>query len=373
MLPTNATSEATPLNSEAARTAFRRPPRRRRVARAILIFFLAGIIFGNLVVYFHAYRMTHFSASGTRTGRPEKLNPLQRVVVLLGGVNIPKPQNKRTPSALGLPYTTVHIASPQNNATLECWLIEPPREVSTSSTITTTSVAGTKNPTTGTVLLFHGYAASKSSLLDEAKVFSDLGWRCILTDFYGSGSSSRRDTSIGYHEAHDVRAVLRYAAAHTTAPIVLYGKSMGAAAILRAISLDPNDATALIIESPFDRVISTAGNRFRTIGLPAFPFAQLITFWGGIQNNFPATNHNPVDYAKAVAIPTLHMAGSRDTRVTPEQTKSIFKNLGNPASSKLIFFDAAHTSFNRTHPKRWHSEVASFIAGVTAHQLKASH
>ena len=47
----------------------------------------------------------------------------------------------------------------------------------------------------GTVILFHGHAASKDSQLREASVFHGMGFNAFLVDFYGSGGSGGNETS----------------------------------------------------------------------------------------------------------------------------------------------------------------------------------
>ena len=61
------------------------------------------------------------------------------------------------------------------------------------------------------VILFHGYAAEKSSVLNEASVFLELGLSVLLVDFRGSANSSESYTTVGYDEAEDVAAAVCYA------------------------------------------------------------------------------------------------------------------------------------------------------------------
>jgi uncharacterized protein len=178
------------------------------------------------------------------------------------------------------------------------------------------------------VIMFHGYAACKSDLLVPAADFHKMGYDLLLIDFRGSGGSTGQETSIGFNESKDVAQAVRYANNQwPDRDIILYGVSMGSAAILRAIAFEGVKANAVIIESPFDSLINTVGNRFKIMGLPTFPAAQLLVFWGGVQQGFNGFNHNPVEYAKSVNCPVLLMQGERDTRATPEQAKTVFDNL----------------------------------------------
>jgi pimeloyl-ACP methyl ester carboxylesterase len=264
----------------------------------LLITFLVGVgIAGvNAVAYMQARAMTHFSDAGVRTKRPEKLNWVEIATVLVRGVNVPRPENPATPAEMGLPFET-HRFSTSHGPVLEAWYV-PQRE---------------DRPL---VLIFHGYAASKAALLPVASAIHELGYSVLLVDFYGSGGSSGTDTSLGYFEAGDVAASVEYAR-HTwpRRKIVLYGFSMGGAAVLGAIAIQGVRPDAIVLEATFDSLLNTAKNRFRTMGLPATPLAELLLFWGGIQWGFDPFSHKPVDYARSVVCPSLILHGETDARV----------------------------------------------------------
>jgi uncharacterized protein len=134
---------------------------------------------------------------------------------------------------------------------------------------------------------------------------------------------------------------------------------MGSAAILRAIAREGVTADAVIIETPFDRLINTARNRFNLMGLPAFPAAELLVFWGGVQQGFNGFEHNPVEYARSVKCPVLMMHGERDSRVTAEQARSIFDNLDGLKRFRL--FDVSHEVIAVARPEEWREQVIDFL------------
>jgi uncharacterized protein len=319
---------------------------RRHPWLAAILCLAAAFALLNIVAFAHAWRMTHFTVAGTRTTNPGQMSPLRKLGVLCGGVTVPRPRTARTPDAIGLPYETRNLTT-GDGIRIEFWRI------------------ACGNPK-GIVALFHGYAACKSDLLDEAGAFHALGFECVLADFRGSGGSDGRVTTIGHDEAMDVAAVLRHVRAGSgETPVILYGKSMGAAAILRAIAMEGAHPHAIIIESPFDRMLSTVANRFRSMGLPAFPFSQLLVFWGGAQHGYWGFAHNPVDYAGRVNCPALVMCGSDDPRARPEEVRSVHACLrGEKALAE--FPGAGHVSLVRSNPDRWRSEVRGFVSKLRA-------
>ena len=295
----------------------------------------------NSVAFMHAWRMTHFTNRGTRTPNPEQLSLVQRLWTVTTGVVIPRPLNRETPDNHNLGFETLRTST-ADGAMLESWFV--PHETAKA-----------------TVVLFHGYAACKSDCLSEAAAFHEMNMNAMLVDFRGSGGSSGKTTSLGFYEAIDVDCAVRTARAlSANLPIVLYAKSLGSAAVLRACAALGTTVDALILECPFDRLLSTAANRFRSMGLPAAPFAQLLVFWGGMQCGFNAFTHNPVEYASNVRTPCLLFAGQDDTRVLPAQSASIFEHLAGP-KKMVIVKGAGHISYFGYDAGLWRSEVTEFI------------
>lgn len=113
-------------------------------------------------------------------------------------------------------------------------------------------------PSRGTVLLFHGDANCKAGVLREADVMRRAGYDAFLVDFRGCGGSSGSVTTIGYREADDVAEAVNYVRQKLKPRrVVVYSRPMGAAAALRAVSTGKVSPDAMILESPFDRMLTT--------------------------------------------------------------------------------------------------------------------
>lgn len=318
---------------------------RRRWRKIFIIgglLLLAGFILLNVMAYRQVWAMTHFvrSGSGERTEPPEKLSSLGKVKVLFTGVSIPRPENQRTPMDLGLAFETHHFAGAKG-LELEAWQIPH---------VTAKTV----------VVLFHGYAAAKDSQLETAKALNELGYECWLVDFHGNGGSAGDTTSIGWDESKGVAASFRFVKERAAGKkIVLLGSSLGAVAILRAVAHEGVAPDGLILECPFNSLLTTTGNRFRAMKLPAFPLAHLLVFWGGKQHGFDGFTHNPAEYAKAVKCPTLLLIGDTDARVTLANIEEVRENL--PKDSKFhVFRDTGHESYLKKWPEEWKGLVVTF-------------
>ena len=213
--------------------------------------------------------------------------------------------------------------------------------------------------------MFHGHGASKSSLLNDAVQLHELGYTTVLIDFPGYGGSPGTMTTIGYSEADAVAAAWDWNRTKL-GPTVLHGVSMGAAAIMRAVSLGRVAPDAVILEAPFDRLLSTVGHRFEIMGLPSFPFAELLLFWGGRIAGMNSFAHNPVDYARNIHCPVLLLAGDKDRYVLPRETQGIFAALNTPKA--LHFFSGlSHQDFAKIRPLEWREQVSGFLTNNLPH------
>jgi len=319
---------------------------RRRPFRSLAIALVVAFVGLNVLAYLHAQAMLTFDSSAARTASPQALSLGEKLRVLACGVSIPRPENLRTPEALGLPFTTFRLRV-EDGVTLEAWQIDAtqPR---------------------GTVLMFHGYSASRASLLAEANVFHELGYSVVLVDFRGSGGSDFNTTTLGFAEAGEVASTFNNTRAQGVLPRphVLYGQSMGGAAILRAVAIYHGiQPDGIILDSVFDRMLGTVRNRFELMKLPSFPTAELLVFWGGRQAGFDGFSHNPADYARRCACPALVQIGALDRNVGQEESRALFDALAGP-KQYAVFDTAGHVSLLAADPAKWKANVERFLKSL---------
>lgn len=319
---------------------FRRHRRLQQMLAVLIVVFLAL----NGVAALQAHAATHFAPAGRPLNEQLAVPLPQKLLTLLLGVKIPRPVNRSTPADHYLPYE-VRMVPVGSGEHLEAWYIPRPAP-------------------RGLVIMFGGYAGVKDGLLTPAAHLYQLGFSSLLVDFRGSGGSSGDDTTLGMREAEDVVAAFSYASQQwPEQPLLGYGVSMGSAALMRAVALYELRPRALILEGPFDRLLSTIRHRFDAVGLPSFPAAELLTFWGSLEFRANGFTHNPVEYARQIGCPTLLMRGERDPWITADEMRSIADAM--PAQPHLLTVpDRGHEMpFVYGAPELWVSTVREFLDG----------
>ena len=135
---------------------------------------------------------------------------------------------------------------------------------------------------------------------------------------------------------------------------------MGAVAILRAIYKYDLRPSGIIIECPFGTLYRTTAARFKSMGVPSFPMAGLLVFWGGVQNGFNGFSHDPEKYAKAVECPTLLLYGEKDKKVSMKEIQTIFNNISGEKTLRT-YPGAGHENYLIKYKNEWITDVSSFL------------
>jgi alpha-beta hydrolase superfamily lysophospholipase len=313
------------------------PIKRNWLGRAVWTL-AGGLALGSLVLFNQAYHFTHYDADSTPlpAGPPSALTLVQYGLL---GVPNPRPMDGPAPDTT---YQEVRLTA-DDGTRLAAWFVPVLQS-------------------RGLVALFHGYHSQRGGLEAEAKGLRQLGFSTLQLDFRGSGASDGNVTSVGYHEAQDVKAAYDWLTWHDpNQKIYCYGSSMGAVAILCSLSQYRNlQPAGLILECPFASLLTASQGRLRSLHLPEEPLSHLIVFTGSLQNGYWGFGHDAVAYAGTVRTPTLLQWGEQDPRVTRPEVDAVLAALRGP-KQLVTYPTAAHESYARKDPARWQQAMSQFL------------
>ena len=306
----------------------------KKILFAALLFFLLL----NLVAIVQAYHLTHFYEHGTVKPLAEQTKGfLGMAQVALSGVKLEKLVGTVPDSA----FTDVKLKT-KDNITLDAWFIRVPHAK-------------------GTIALFHGHGSEKSANLSQSNTFNEMGYSTLLVDFRAHGQSEGNTCTLGYREAEDVKLAYDYLKTNGEKNILLYGISLGAATVTKAVADYDLTPTKIILEMPFASLFETVKGKISMAGWFAKPLASLLTFWGGAINGFWAFDMTPRDFVKKIKCPVLLQWGKKDQGVTEKEINEIFKNI--TSTKKLVVYEnSGHENLCENEPDKWEDTIEAFLA-----------
>jgi len=310
----------------------------RSLFKLILWILLVQFILINISGILYGYKLTHFYEASLKPVQPSSKNIFTKTWKLFRG---PKFQKTIVDERPHFPYETVNFST-QKNLSIEAWYMP---------------VDSSK----GTVIVVHGLGSNKSFLLDQAYEFRFWGFNVLLIDLRAHGNSSGNTTTLGVYESEEIKLAYDYISKRGEKNIILYGISLGAVVITKAI-YDYNILPAsIILEMPFCNLKKLLEGRARMLGFPEEPFGTLVTFWSGIERGFNGFKHSTLRYSQKIHCPVLMQYGAMDKLVTPEETSSIFKEIATSDKKLVIYKSAGHEPLLNNDPLKWRKEVSEFI------------
>lgn len=217
-------------------------------------------------------------------------------------------------------------------------------------------------------ILMHGYKASAAG--DFAGIFQTLrklGHNILLVDERACGKSEGLTVTFGVKESKDCLSWIRYVLRHNgeDTKIILYGVSMGAAAVMMAADLDLPDNVIGIIEdcgytSPEDIICRVA----KGMGLPAeilYPFARIgARVFGG----FDVEETSAVEALRHAKVPVLFIHGYQDGFVPYYMCGQVYEACSS-AKEMETFDRAEHAVSFLSDPLKYQNTVETFIKGLS--------
>jgi alpha-beta hydrolase superfamily lysophospholipase len=315
-----------------------RSKKMRSAFKWILWVILVQFVFINISGILYGYKLTHFYEPSLKPLQPSSKNILVKTWKLFRGPRFEKTVIEEVPH---FPYETIDLMT-KNNIKIEAWYMP---------------VDSSK----GTVIMVHGLGGNKSLLMSQAYEFRYFGFNVLFIDLRAHGNSGGNTTTLGFRESEEIKLAYEYIFKKSEKRIFLYGISLGAVVVAKAIYDYNLEPSGIILDMPFGSLKKLLEGRARIFGFPEEPFGVLVTFWSGIERGFNGFRHNTIRYAKKINCPVLMQYGALDRLVTSTETNSIFRNIASDKKKLVIYENAGHEYFLNKDPLKWRKEVSEFL------------
>jgi pimeloyl-ACP methyl ester carboxylesterase len=190
-------------------------------------------------------------------------------------------------------------------------------------------------PTAPTVVLVHGFGASKSGILKYGAGLHDQ-FNLVSFDMRNAGRSTGTETTVGVLEQQDLRAVIDWLE-RTKEPeaIGVLGNSLGSATALAEVRDDPRVA-AVVLDSMHTRVSYQMEARVDAEYWAYFGTNWAISFGAWLRTGEDVNSIDAVDTIEEYGVrPLLLVHGTADTEDLPERTEEFYQqalSLGIPTT-----------------------------------------
>lgn len=217
-----------------------------------------------------------------------------------------------------------------------------------------------------TLICCHGINDNRSQWLGQvARLHRDRGYGALLFDFAGHGESEGNQVTYGAREQGDVAAVLDYLRGRGDVDmrgIGIMGYSLGAITAVLATAGQP-DIQALVIESGFSDLQRDIGILFhRFTGLPAFPFANLVVFWGQRISGIRLGEIRPERVIGRIAPRAVFIISDLRDGIAdePHDGEHLYAHAGEPKQLWQVP-DVGHVQAFNVLPEEWTARVEAFL------------
>ena len=217
-----------------------------------------------------------------------------------------------------------------------------------------------------TLICCHGINDNRGQwLAPVARLHHERGYGALLFDFAGHGQSEGNQVTYGVREQEDAAAALAYLDARgdvNLAGVGIMGYSLGAITSVLAAASDAR-LRCVVIESGFADLQRDIGVLFhRFTGLPAFPFANLVVFWGQRIAGVRLGHIRPAEVIGRIAPRgVLIISDLKDALADePYDGEHLYARAGEPKRLWQVP-EAQHVQAFASRPDEWIAQVGTFL------------
>lgn len=215
------------------------------------------------------------------------------------------------------------------------------------------------------IVVCHGFGMERHELLALALGLRARDHAVLLFDFRGHGLSGGVRSTVGYLEAGDVIAAVAYLRSRADLfgrEIGVAGLSMGAAAAILAAA-ECASIAAVVADSSFATLRDVAARGLRHLyGIPPFPFAPVVVWFGEFFTRTRIRLNRPVDaVAKIAPRPLLLIHGADDQLVPARDALWLFEAAEEPKEMWLAP-SVGHAGAFHDHEEAYIDRVDRFFA-----------
>jgi len=213
------------------------------------------------------------------------------------------------------------------------------------------------------VIYLHGITDSKVSGLHYASELTRLCSKFYLIDMRRHGDSEGEYCTYGYHEKHDVVALIdSIKQEYPDTEVTLLGVSMGAAIAIQTAAMDKRVSRVIAVAPFYDLHSIVLDHQIRRIGIKSKLLLRLVLRRAEKIANFKAADVSPANDIGKIKVPILIIRGENDKtvkRIYPERLRELSMN-----AELVTVPGAGHVDVLEKGGKEYLEKLSNFLKEV---------
>jgi pimeloyl-ACP methyl ester carboxylesterase len=199
----------------------------------------------------------------------------------------------------------------------------------------------------GTIVIFHGNAGTASDRAYYVSALAHLGYRVILAEYPGYGGRKGEPGEETF--VRDAKETLRLAFDKFGGPLYILGESLGCGVAAAAAKDSLVKIEGIILITPWDTLLSIAGEKFPWIPVQLF-----------LRDKYD-TVQNLKEYQGRIAV----IGAEQDEIIPIQHAQALFKSLSGGQGPRKMYTikGAGHNDWPEVVGPSWWKEIVDFIQG----------
>lgn len=217
-----------------------------------------------------------------------------------------------------------------------------------------------------TVIISHGITWNLYGMVQYMPMFRKRGFNVLIYDLRNHGRSGGKNTTFGFYEKQDLKAVFDWALAQLgpEGRVGTMGVSLGAVTSIQHAAIDPRVAF-VIPDCPFSDLVRLFTCRLRLeYRLPPFPLLNLGNFWSRLLTGMSFGEVSLLDDMQKITAPVFLVHTRQDDYIPCEMALELYEHKQQGYRKLWLAPNGAHAEAYWKNRTEYEQQLGDFLTAI---------